>query len=727
MNPREGVFVCVAAASIATTAPALAQTSLPEVVVRDTQETPLNTSAPAESATRLGLPVREIPATVEVIDQETLKARGYRSVSEAIQGAVGVTAGDFPAEPAAFSMRGFTNSQINTLYNGIRIGPQNMTSRVMDTGNLERVEILKGPASLMSGEGAAAGALNFVTRRPHAGPVETEAYLSFGSFDTWRMGIGSGGSTAIQGLDYRFDLNRSSTSGFIDDTGMENWLASGQLDYRVSSSFKAFVAFEAKNDNGNAYWGTPLVSAAFSGPLAKNGIVSGSYVSNYNGTNLGPVTIDNRTLKTNYNVTDNRNSAEEYWLRAGFDWAISSNWTLRNQTYYYTANREWFNNEIVAFNAVTGLVNRERFFVAHDQNLYGNNMQLQWDSRLAGRENRMVIALEASRLDFRRPGAANFPADQVTLVDPVRGTYGPLVTQQQKAGIDNVALAVEDRLKLTSSVAIVGGFRAEEIHLERESTNAAGADRPGFPFTKTWRPTTGRAGLTWEAVPGLLFYGQYATGADVSANNLFLLSAQQPLDLTHSRTYEAGVRHLLWERKAEWTLALFDIERRNVYAAQGGQQLNIAGRQVSRGAELAVGVNPSPLWKLWANFAYTHARYEDYVFAGGSFSDHRPPNVPEIVANAGVAYRIPLATPVEIGANVRHVGDRFNTDANTVTMKAYTVADAYAAVNVRNARFTFRVRNLTDERYAVWGDPFYPDQILLGAPRSYEVSAALRF
>src|SRR2546421_278637 len=87
--------------------------------------------------------VATLACKAEVIDQSTMQTRGYRSVSEAAQGAAGVTAGDFPAEPAAFSMRGYTNSQINTLYNGIRIGPQNMTSRVMDTGNLQSIEFVK--------------------------------------------------------------------------------------------------------------------------------------------------------------------------------------------------------------------------------------------------------------------------------------------------------------------------------------------------------------------------------------------------------------------------------------------------------------------------------------------------------------------------------------------------------------------------------------------------------
>ena len=697
--------------------------------------TPLNTNVVAESASRLGLTVREIPATVEVIDQQTIREQGYRTVSEAAQGAVGVTSGDNPAEPSAFSMRGFTNSQINTLYNGIKIGPQNMTSRVMDTANLESVEFLKGPASLMSGEGAAGGAVNLVTKQPTTGPIRNEAFFSYDSLRSFRSSYGSGGSTNVQGLDYRFDVSRSSLNGFTDDTNTKTLNVSSQLNYRVSDSFKIWGAIEYKQDKGTAYWGTPLVPIAFSGPHATTGIASGNYVSNYNGTNLGPVTIDNRTFNTNYNVLDNHVKADELWLRGGFEWNITRDLTLKSQMYGYGAKREWFNNEVEAFNANVNLVDRERFFVAHDQKLFGNVTDLTWNTNVAGMDNRLVTTFAASNLDFVRPGAANFPHDQVSLVDPVRGTYGLLTTQRQTAKIDNESLSVEDRLKVTRTFALISGLRVEHIGLDRSSQNVAGVERAGFPFLKSWTPVTGRFGYTWEAIAGMTFYSQYATGADVSANNIFLLGALQPLDLTTSRTYETGVKQLFWDSKAEWSFAAFDIQRKNVYAAAGGMQLNIAGQQQSRGIEIAAGIRPTSAWKFWSNFAYVDARYADYDFAGGSFSGNTPPNVPRIVANAGASYRFETALPVELGASVRHVGNRFNTDANVVTLDAYTVADAYVFVDIPKSvfptvdqtRLTFRVRNLTDKRYAIWGDPFYPDQILLGAPRSYEVSAAFKW
>ena len=664
-----------------------------------------------------------------------MQEQGYRTVSDVAQGAVGVTSGDNPAEPSAFSMRGFTNSQINVLYNGIKIGPQNMTSRIMDTANLESVEFLKGPASLMSGEGASGGAINFVTRQPHTGPIQNDAEFSYDSLSSFRSHYGSGGSTNVQGLDYRFDISRSSLNGFVDDTNTKTLDVSGQLNYRISDSLKIWGAIEYKEDKEKAYWGVPLVSTAFSGVHATTGIVSGNYVSNYNGSHLGPVTIDDRTFNTNYNVLDNNNKAKELWLRGGFELRLAPDLTLRSQVYGYGAEREWFNNEVEAFNANLNQVDRERFYVAHHQKLAGNITDLTWDTNIAGLDNRLVTTFAASDLDFVRPGAANFPHDLVSLVDPIRGYYGLLTTQQQTAGIDNESLSFEDRLKITQTFALVGGLRTEHIGLDRNSTDVTGAEKAAFPFSKSWAPVTGRFGYTWEAIPGMTFFSQYATGADVSANSIFLLGATQPLDLTTSRTYETGVKHLFWGNRAEWSFSAYDIVRKNVYAAAGGMQLNIAGKEEAKGVELAAAVRLTDAWRMWGNVAYVDARYADYDFIGGSFSGNTPPNVPRVVANAGTSYRFGTAWPVELGLVGRHVGDRYNTDADTVTLNAYTVADVYAFVDipksvfdaVDQARLGFRVRNITDKRYAIWGDPFYPDQVLLGAPRTYEISAAFKW
>ena len=699
--------------------------------------TPLNTNVVTISASRLGLTPREIPATVEVVGAETIREQGYHTTIDTVKGATGVTAGDAPND-VSYAMRGFQGNQINVTYNGINIGPTGFTALTMETFNLDRVEFLKGPSSLMSGLGAVGGLVNYVTKVPHTGPIRNEAFVGFDLFGSVRSGYGSGGSTNIQGLDYRFDISGSVQNGFIDDTNTKNLHFSGQLDYRLTDAFKVFVATEYKDYNARVYEGTPLVPVAFSGPFATTGIVSGTKVSDYNGTNLGPVTIDSRTLKTNYNVLDNHKTIKESWVRGGFEWNVTDSVTLRSQTYNYNASRDWYNNEVSAFNSVDNRVDRERFFVHHNQNMVGNNTDVTWNTNVLGMENRLVAALESYHLDFTRPAAANFPSDQVDLVNPVRGYYGLLTTQRQTATIDSVAINLEDRLKITQSFALIGGLRYNPFQLDRTSTDVNGVSRVGFPYTTSWQPVTGRIGYTWEAVPGMTFYSQYATASDLSAGSIFLLSPTQQLTLTSARSYETGVKNLLWNGRAEWTFSVFDIERSNVYSAQAGQRLNIAGKVKSQGVEFAAAARPTPELKLWGNIAYVHARYADYEFTGGSFSGNTPPNIPAVVVNGGASYRFinPGWLPVELGVSVRHLGDRYSTDANTVKLLAYTTADVFAFIDipkslsfptVDNTRVTFRVRNLTDKRYATWSDPSYPDQIFLGAPRTYEIETSFKF
>ena len=85
---------------------------------------------------------------------------------------------------------------------------------------------------------------------------------------------------------------------------------------------------------------------------------------------------------------------------------------------------------------------------------------------------------------------------------------------------------------------------------------------------------------------------------------------------------------------------------------------------------------------------------------------------------------------------MRHVGKRYLWDDNAVVMDAYTVADAFLFVDIEKSlmlpavdktRLAFRVRNLTNKAYAAFSDPGYPDQVYLGAPRTYEVSLSFKF
>ena len=102
------------------------------------------------------------------------------------------------------------------------------------------------------------------------------------------------------------------------------------------------------------------------------------------------MTVDSRTLTTNYNVADNSIGAQELWLRGGFEWALNNDITIKNQVYDYSAQRHWIDSETYAFDLATSTIDRDRFFVSHNQHVIGDNTDLTWNSSFFGMENRFA-------------------------------------------------------------------------------------------------------------------------------------------------------------------------------------------------------------------------------------------------------------------------------------------------------------------------------------------------
>jgi iron complex outermembrane recepter protein len=223
-----------------------------------------------------------------------------------------------------------------------------------------------------------------------------------------------------------------------------------------------------------------------------------------------------------------------------------------------------------------------------------------------------------------------------------------------------------------------------------------------------------------------------------------------PATLTSSLIKEVGVKQSLWNDRAEWTFAAYDLDRRNVIEviARNPPAFGVAGDIDSKGIELNGAIRPVDGLKLWGNIAIIHARFGSNILQAGSpgvpaliVNGNAPPNVAPTIANAGVSYRFeprawPTPLPVEIGASVRHVDKRYITQINDVYMDEYTVFDAYMFIDfeksfwapgVDKTRLTFRARNLTNKTYADFVDPGYQQQLYLGAPRSFEAALSFKF
>ncbi|MDR4501818.1 MAG: TonB-dependent receptor [Nitrospirales bacterium] len=701
--------------------------TLPEVLIegqrlRLTGTGSLGLTEPSQGSSRLGLTVREIPASIEIISQQTVQERGLRTVSEAMQAAIGVTVGDHPVSPGAFSMRGFSGNQIRLLFDGLSLGPTGFVTRPRDSWNLDRIEILKGPASVLYGEGAVAGMINLVTKRPDRKVEGSEVSVSYGSYNTVRAGLGSGGTLGSKSLHYRIDGSYQSADSLmgVQRTPYALYNLTSALLYDVSSDFHVELSFDVAYDQSNPYWGTPLVPKSFSTDQV-NGVVD----------TADHRTIDHRMLRKNYNVQDGNMSALTTWTKLKMAWQPLEWVNVRNQSFYYTASREWKNAETYSFDPGTELIDRDRFLVEHDQWVVGDRFELQVNHPIGDFQNRFVSGIEFNHINFTRPSYYAGNVDSVDPFSPVQGVFDGGSTAKQIARVTNTAFFAEDQFSVLETLKIVAGIRYDLIHLERKRYNTLGVLNPATSFTENFDPLTWRVGVVYDVIPQMTLYGQYATAADPVAGSLFTLSPGQRFDLARGEQWEVGIKGQFWDDRIQWTVAYFDIRRKHILTQVSQNESVNVGKQSSKGVEIDLAAKVTDAWRVQGNVTFLSAKFDKFSqLSGGNLvsrNGHRPPEVPQTVANLWSVYRLPVTVPVDVGAAWRYVGDRYNDTANTIRLRSYMTVDAWLSVAYKQFWMTFRTRNLFDQTYAIWGSQFYPEQVLIGAPRTYELSVTARF
>lgn len=688
------------------------------------------------TGSRLGLSIMETPASVEIIDSDVMRARGYERLSEAVQALPGVVSGESPAAPSGFSMRGLTRSEITVLRDGIWLGPTNMIMRPQNTFNLDRVEVLRGPASVLHGQGVVAGTVNAVTKAPYAGmPDSVDALVSHGRYNSQQYGVGAGGGVSDQ-LWYRGDISYRSSGGYVRDMDPQSLNATGGLLWQPSSNLSLKVSLDYLDDDLANYWGTPLVPIDVAQDPLTDVVI----------TETGE-TIDGKTRRINYNVRDQRSESDQLLLRGDVTWRISDWVELSSTIYNFDADREWLNaegyvycTEIVDVCTETDVIQRYYgyFLVFHEQDLVGNRTHLTFNQDLFGRPNTFLAGLEVTDLDFERTRGfrLNEPqssADSVDLYDPVPGVYGPEeIRGVSPTTIDTRAIFFEDALEITPRFSLVGAWRHEKLELDRENFNAAG-DLEDSSFTRDFNWSSWRIGGVFKIADGLVAYGQASNARDPVNSNIFLVSSGEDFDLTEADQFEVGLKSVLLDGRAEATFAYYEIKRDDVLGRIGRDNATSVGGRESRGVELAASFQASDQWRIAANAAYTDAEFRQSAKFGGN----TPPNVPDWTFNLWTSYRGIAGTPAEIGGAARYVDERFGDNANTVTLGDYWIVDGYVAWSGENYRVTARVNNMFDEEYVPWSDVFYlqqtdpsflyANQLILGAPRTWELSASIFF
>ena len=704
------VFACTPPALAADASPATLDT-----VQVSGHASPLD--ADAGSASRLGLEVWEIPASVTVIDRASLDSRGVRTTQEALAGVPGLTVASPPGHGNAVTWRGFSSGQVSQLFNGIDVQYATIAARPVDAWQYERVEAIGGPSSFLHGVGALGGAINYVTRLASLERHSARWQASWGSHRDGTLAIGANLRDAVADQALAVDLSLRDGDSWVDAQSRSALAAAVSWRVRLAPELEHTLAVEFQDEDvQRPYWGTPV---------RRDGD--------------GRLRLPAALVGRNYNVADGRYAQDVRWLRSLLEHDAGAGSRWRNTLYHYDALRDYRNVESYRIAADGSGVQRSGALLQrHDQQVWGNRLEWLHEGRLAGLPTRWSVGVEASyNRQTRFPLSLPAPVDTVPFDAVAPGRFldvpgAELAWRPDRTNrLHSQALYAENLTTLRPGLSLLSGVRHERVRLDVLNHRAASAANPAR-FQRRYAPTTGRVALDWAFAPGASVYLQASTAADPPAGVLSTASfgAVRDFDLSRGRQAELGAKFRNRDGSAWATLAAYRIVRRNLAVADPatpGQTLPV-GRQSSRGIELAFGWRPLPALSVDGNLSRVDAHLDQFseTVAGVVVprDGNTPANTPARVANLWLDWRIDPR--LSAGAGLRAVSSRYADSGNTLRAAGYATWDAHLRWQAgAGTELELRGRNLADRRYIAHA--LGADMAYAGDPRSWELVLRRRF
>ena len=677
------------------------QASLPTVTVSGPQTPRLE--RPAATGSNLDLTPMQTPASVDVITREQLVQKGDSSIVNAVTRAAGISSLAHPGNSgSSLSARGFTDTtSVMRLYDGTRQYGGVGVSFPFDTWSIDRIEVLRGPASVIYGDGAIGGVVNVVPKKPTRGPIQNELQASVGTGAKRALAFGSGG--AIDGRwSYRFDVSGDRADNWVDRGDSKNLSGSGAVQLQVSPDLQLQLSHTRGDQRPMRYFGVPLV----------------------NGKPLPAL------REKNYNVADSAIRFKDRWTELSAQWAPSSHVLVRSKLYHIESDRHWRNAEAYAYNAGTGLVDRaDNTEIAHDQTQTGTTTDVSITHALFGRRNQVALGFDLNRARFRHTNntytGTSGPVDPF---HPVPGLYAsdvPFIPRYRNQAAQ-YAVFGENRLELTEQLSLVAGVRYDHANVKRTDLVARTQ-----AFDRDYANTGWRLGAVYQLQAATALYAQFAKAADPVSGLLMLSPANSSFDVSTGRQFEVGLKQSFWEGRGDWTLAAYTITKNHLLTRDTtNPALRVqVGERSSKGVESQLSLAVTRQVQLDANVALLKARYEDFTESVGgvavSRSGNVPTDVPQRVANLWLSWK--LLPDWTLSGGLRYVGKRYADNANTLELPAYTTADLALQWRAAAATtLTLRGVNVSDKLY--YPTAYYTTtQWLVGEGRRVELRLNHRF
>lgn len=648
----------------------------------------------------------DIPQALQIINEELIEDQGARDVTDLYRNISGVSFFSY----AGVTFRGFRQEQ--AYFDGVRGNPF-IGFAVPQLFNIERVEVLKGPAGMLYGPGSPGGTINYVTKTPE--------------------GVFSGEITGVIG-DYDRVGASAEVTGPIDEAGRFTFRAGAFYEDRDSFRVNA----GAENLIGDLGLGVALTDRT---DLTLQASVYDQTLP-ANRLRGVPVDLDGNFLT---DITWNHNEPTDFATLEAQVYQARLVSKLADNVRFDATTRYSESSERQNYHEPRGTIDtngdgqldavrrqfRDQYRDAESLSLAAN---LVADVRALGLDHRILFGGDWAQEDFlfrsRTAAQANLggPVPNLSLFDPVYGLTGasdynldalPLSTSDDRSVRGGVYL--QDQIRFGDRFIALAGVRWDRFEDDNRLNDVDFEDSE----------LTYRLGLIFKPREDVSTYLSWSDTFEPQGAGSQSADVGGPFAPVTGAQVEAGIKTALYNGRVQANAAIYRIVRENILQVDqtlppvnGRDQLRPIGEVTSEGFEVDVSVDLTPNWVLTANYGYNDTRITGTA-PGQSITNavgDRFVNAPQHQAGFWTRYQVPaLRTAFAFGGE--YVADRVGFNSERV--KPYTVFDASITTELDFAKVRLRIDNLFDRTYAASG--FGLQGSFPGEPRTVFVEVSRGF
>ncbi len=652
------------------------------------------------TAARAPMKIIDTPQNVTVVPHQFLDDRAAQDVDEALSFVSGMTQSNtLGGTQDAIIKRGFGDNRDGSI---LRDGVRSIQARNF-TPTSERVEVLKGPSSMLYGMNEPGGLVNVISKKPQLTPqVHLEGRSS---------SFGGGGGQ----LDVTGPLGTTGFAGriIIDHDETDYWRNFGRNRQTVIAPS---LMWYGENTTVRVAWEHMEYLTPFD---------RGTVIDPRSGKPVD--TPRERRFDESYNTT----RGDQDTLSFQLEQTLSDRW--RSQlTYAFSRNRYSDNQaRATAFNAETGILTRQADATAAAESR-SQMVQLTFNGDVDwGQVNHQLLFgfdYEADRT-FRGDMIRGTKDSAFNIYDPVYGVMPASTTvsakdSDQRENVDSRGWFIQDAMRLNDNWLLLGGLRYDSFDVMSGKgrpfkTNTEASDSRLVP----------RAGVVYNINSWSSLYASYTESFKPNTSIATQIGALPP---ELGKAYEVGAKIDLPGR-VTGTLALFDIHKRNVMVSElvdGETVTRTAGKVRSQGVELDIAGQLTDSLSLIGSYAWTDARVtSDPENNGNELTNVARHTAALFLTNDFGQTGLLPADDLRAGIGARYVGRRAGDAANSFYLDDYTVADAFVAwstpIDSYKVKWQVNVKNLFDTSW-------YPSsgnnlRVAVGEPREIVLKASVDF